>query len=127
MSQVNLSDAEWKIMNLLWQQAPMTIMQITHCLEPETGWSKHTVITMLNRMEQKKAIRHEEGARAKLFYPDVDRDEVAVKEARGFLNRVYQGSLSMMVNSMADSRALSKKEIEELYEILRRAEEDAHD
>lgn len=127
MSQVNLSDAEWKIMNLLWQQAPMTIMQITHELELETGWSKHTVITMLNRMGQKGAVRHEEGSRAKLFYPNVDQKEVTVKETRGFLDRVYRGSLSLMVNSMADSRALSKQEIEELYEILRKAEGDAHD
>ena len=127
MNQVNLSDAEWKIMNLLWLKAPMTIMQITHELELETGWSKHTVITMLNRMEQKGAVAHEEGQRAKLFYPVADQKEVTVKETKGFLNRVYQGSLSMMVNSMADSKALSKKEIEELYEILRKAEGEAHD
>jgi len=127
MTHVNLSDAEWKIMNLLWLKEPMTIMQITHELEEETGWSKNTVITMLNRMESKGAVGHREGERAKLFYPAVDRKSVSVKETRGFLDRVYQGSLSMMVTSMADSRALSRKEIEELYEILRKAEEDAHD
>ena len=83
MNQVNLSDAEWKIMNLLWQQAPLTIMQITHELEMETGWSKHTVITMLNRMEQKGAVSFEEGQRAKQYFPVADRTAVTVKETKG--------------------------------------------
>ena len=60
---IHLSDGEWKIMNLLWQQAPRTITQLTAALEQETDWSKHTVITMLNRMEKKGAVCHEEGER----------------------------------------------------------------
>ncbi|MCI5481507.1 MAG: BlaI/MecI/CopY family transcriptional regulator [Lachnospiraceae bacterium] len=127
MKQVNLSDAEWKIMNLLWQQSPMTIMQITRALEEDTGWGKHTVITMLNRMEAKGAVAHREGERAKLFYPLADQKQAAARETRGFLERVYQGSLSMMVNSMASSRELSREEIQELCDILKKAEEDAHD
>ena len=127
MEQVNLSDGEWKIMNLLWQQSPQTIMQLTKALEPDTGWTKHTVITMLNRMEAKGAVIHREGERAKQFYPLADQKAVTVKETKGFLDRVYHGSLSLMVNSMASSKAISREEIEELYDILKKAEEDAHD
>ena len=48
-----------------------------------------------------------------------------MQETRGFLERVYEGSVSLMVDAMASSKALSKQEIEELYEILRKAEEGA--
>ena len=82
---IHLSDGEWKIMNLLWQQAPRTITQLTAALEQETDWSKHTVITMLNRMEKKGAVCHEEGERAKLFYPQAEREKVAAQETKGFL------------------------------------------
>lgn len=58
---VNLSDGEWKIMNLLWEEPPQTIMNLTRALKGDKGWSKNTVITMLNRMEAKGAVRHEEG------------------------------------------------------------------
>ena len=47
-----------------------------------------------------------------------------LEETKGFLNRVYEGSLSMMLHSMVSAKALSKKEIDELYEILKHAEED---
>ena len=44
-----LSDCEWKLMNRLWER-PMTIMELTNCVQEETGWSKNTVITMLTRL-----------------------------------------------------------------------------
>ncbi len=120
---IHLSDGEWKIMNLLWQQAPRTITQLTAALEQETDWSKHTVITMLNRMEKKGAVCHEEGERAKLFYPQAEREKVAAQETKGFLEKVYAGSLSLMVNSMVSQNRVSREELEELYAILKEAEE----
>ena len=124
---INLSNGEWKLMNQLWSHAPRTIMELTHLLAPDTGWSKNAVITMLNRLEAKKAVYHENGERAKQFYPAVEREETALAETEGFLERVYEGSLSLMVDAMASSKRLSRREIDELYEILRKAEEDAED
>lgn len=121
---IHLSDGEWKIMNLLWQQAPQTITQLTAALQNETDWSKHTIITMLNRMEKKGAVYYEAGERAKLFYPKAGKEETAAQETRGFLDKVYAGSLSLMVNSMVNQNRVSQEELAELYDILRRAEEE---
>ena len=41
------------------------------------------------------------------------------------LRRAYNGSIGMLVNAMAQRNDLTKEDIEELYEILRKAEEDA--
>ena len=79
--QVNLSDSEWKLMNRLWEQSPRTIMDLTASLKEDTGWSKNTVITMLARLEAKGAVRHEEGGRAKRYFPAVDREDAAAAEA----------------------------------------------
>lgn len=119
---VNLSDSEWRLMNLLWENAPQTIMQLTKALKEPTGWSKNTVITMLNRLEGKDAVYHKEGERAKQFYPKIPRTDAALSETRGFLDRVYEGSISLMVDAMVTSEALTEQDIEELYEILRKAE-----
>ena len=126
MEKINLSDGEWKLMNLLWQNPPKTITQLTKELEQATGWGRNVIITMLKRLEAKGAVRHEEGERAKLFYPSVERDGAVLEETRGFLNRVYQGSLSLMVNAMVRSSELSDEEIEDLKAILDKAEEGRH-
>ncbi len=117
---VSLSDGEWKIMNRLWEKES-TITELTNVLQKETGWDKHIIITMLNRMEKKETIAHREGGRAKVFYPVVSREEVSMQETKGFLQKVYRGSLGMMVNAMVAEDALSKEEIQELYDILERA------
>ena len=116
MKMVSLSDGEWKIMSRLWESGGSTITGLTTELEKETGWDKHIIITMLGRMEKKEAVAHRQGGRAKVFYPLVTREET-----RGFLQKVYRGSLGMMVNAMVADQALSDQEIQELYDILEQA------
>lgn len=118
---VSLSDGEWKIMNRLWESGGNTITELTAFLQEETGWDKHIIITMLKRMEKKEAIAHRQGDKAKIFYPVASREEVSMRETRGFLKKVYQGSLGMMVNTMVEDQALSDEEIQELYTILEQA------
>lgn len=117
---VSLSDGEWKIMNRLWE-CESTITELKNGLSIETGWDKHIIITMLSRMEKKGAVAHREGGRAKVFYPLVTREEVSMQETRGFLQKVYRGSLGMMVNAMVEDQALSDEEIKELADILEQA------
>ena len=64
---VRLSEAEWKVMGALWEEAPQTIMQMTRRFQKTTGWTKHTIMTFLKRMEDKGAVRYEVGERAKLY------------------------------------------------------------
>ncbi len=117
----NLTDAEWKLMHRLWDSAPQTITQLTTTLREETGWEKHTVITMLSRLEAKGAVRHEEGARAKQFYPAIAQSDAARAETENFLGKVYGGSLGLMMSAMVEGRALTREDIDELSAILEQA------
>ena len=123
-NKVKLSEAEWKVMNLLWNKAPQTMMQITNHFKESTGWTKHTVMTFLKRMEEKGAIHYKEGERAKLYYPDIDKDEAVIQETEEFLHKVFDGRMGLMLNTMVEKKALSKSEIAELYDILKKAEEE---
>lgn len=124
---VRLSEAEWKVMDVLWEEAPRTIMQLTRRFAETTGWTKHTVMTFLKRMEEKGAVYYEEGERAKQYYPKIDRQEAALQETEEFLEKVFGGRMGLMLNTMVEQKALSGKEIAELYEILERAEKAQQD
>ena len=118
---INLSGSEWKLMNRLWARSPRTITQLTAALKEETGWTKNTVITMLSRLEAKGAVRCQEGGRAKLYYPALDRRDAARAETESFLGRVYGGSVGSMMSAMVDSRQLTAEDIAELSAILEKA------
>lgn len=122
---IALSDGEWKLMNQLWTASPRTVSQLVQALAADTGWSRATIFIMLGRMEEKGAVRAEPDGRGKRYYAAVPRDQIAAQETARFLDKVYQGSLQMMVSSMAGQNALSREDIDELYEILRQAEQEA--
>ena len=123
MKQISLSDNEWKLMGRLWERSPRTITELTADLREETGWSKNTIITMFSRLEAKGAVRHEEGARAKAYYPAVDRETAARAETESFLGKVYGGSLGLLVSAMVESRALTEEDLAELSAILEKGGE----
>lgn len=125
MSKPKLSESEWKILGALWAAEPLTIMQLCAILKEETGWNKNTVITLLKRMEAKEAVAYDYRDGAKHYYSLLKREDVAVSETESFLKRIYEGSLGLMINSLVEQKALSKEDISQLYDILKRAEEEA--
>ena len=122
---IALSDGEWKLMDLLWESSPRTVAQLVDALRDDTAWSKATIFIMLGRMAEKGAVRIETNGRSKTYYAAISRAEISAGETEHFLKKVYHGSLQMMVSSMAGQKALSQEDIQELYEILRKAEKEA--
>ena len=118
---LSLSAAEWQIMECLWEHSPRTLMEIVRTLTPATGWSKSTIVTMVTRLEAKGALRHTEGARARLYSPTVLREQAALQETESLLRRVYRGSVGLLVNTMADGRGLTEEDLQALSAILERA------
>ncbi len=120
---VSLSAMEWKLMNRLWDAGEMTLMELTHALETETGWTKHTVITMLGRLETKGAVRWEQVGRTRHYSPVIPREDARRTETASFLERVYGGRLGLMMSAMVEDKTLSDEDIRELTQILKRAGE----
>lgn len=122
MPEALLTNSEWYVLDCLWERSPQTVTELVPALKKKVGWAKSTTITTLRRMEDKGLVRAEVRGRAKHYSPAVERESAARQETRSFLDRVYQGSVGLMVSSMAREQALTKKEIEELYAILKEAE-----
>ena len=118
---VALSAGEWQIMECLWERSPRTLMEMVRALGPDTGWSKSTIVTMVGRLQAKGAVSYSEGERARRYFPNIPRSQAALRETESLLQRIYRGSVGMMVNTLADGRGLSQADIEELSAILEKA------
>lgn len=117
-----VTQSEWPIMELLWE-SPKTLMELVNALTVQIGWSKSTIVTMVRRLDDKGLIAFHTEGRTKIFRPVVTRDEVAAHETTSLLRRAYNGSVSMLVSAMAHRNDLTKADIDELYAILKEAEE----
>lgn len=97
-------------------------MQIVPLMKERVGWSKSTCATMVRRMSDKGLIGFELKGKTKYFYPMVNKEDVVVQETRDFIQRIYDGSVGMMMSALVRQNDLSKEDIRELQEILRDAE-----
>ena len=119
-----LSPSEWRVMECLWT-GPKTLMELVRALRDSAGWAKSTVTTMVRRMEEKGLIDHEQSGRAKVFRAALAREDAAAAETDSLLERAFQGSVGLLVSSLADRNSLTRADIDELYAILEQAEEES--
>ena len=118
MDELKLSASEWNVLNCLWADSPRTVMQLVAELERSVGRAKSTTITTLRRMEEKGLVRAEQSGRGKSYTPAVERERAVTAETRSFLDRVYQGSVGLMMSAMAKRQELSAGEVAQLRAIL---------
>lgn len=120
--EIRVTNSEWYVMNCLWEEHPRSLMQLVPLLNERVGWSKSTCATMVRRMTEKDLIGYHENGKTKFFFPKVKKEDVVVQETRDFLQRIYDGSIGMMMSALVRQNDLSKEDIKELQEILKEAE-----
>lgn len=121
--ELQLTVPEWHMMECLWENAPRTGRECVEYMSKSVGWSRSTTLTMLRRMTEKQLIRCIDSKDVLQYSPMIRRDDAVMKETEDFLDRVYQGSVSMLMSAITRKQQLSKEEIDELYAILQQAEE----
>ena len=119
-----ISEAEWRIMKLLWQKSPHTSNELIDILKKDdaVAWNPKTIKTLLNRLVNKGALDFEKEGRSYLYSPKVDESECRRAERNSFLGRVYSGALKPMLAAFLEDEQLSKDDIEELKRILEEKE-----
>lgn len=115
---VQCTDAEWKILEVLWESNPRTMPEITKALESDTGWTRHTVITLLKRMAEKGTIAIDESGSIKRYSPLISRQEASAQQTNKLLGRVFGGKASLLVHHLVDTGELSADDVEQLWKEL---------
>ena len=115
------TEAEWKIMEVLWDSAPRTMSEITKALEPTTGWTRHTVITLLKRMLEKGTVAVDESGDVKRYTPLMTQEEASTQQTKKFLSHVFSGKASLLINHLVDSGEITLKEMDELMDMMRKS------
>ena len=117
---IQCTDAEWKILEVLWEEHPRTMPEITKLLESETGWTRHTVITLLKRMAEKGTVLVDESGTIKRYSPAVTRQEASAQQTGKLLGRVFGGKASLLVHHLVDTGELTANDVEELLAELKK-------
>ncbi|APM37721.1 BlaI/MecI/CopY family transcriptional regulator [Clostridium kluyveri] len=118
---VAISDAELEIMKIIWKSPNITANKIIEKLKGKTEWKPNTIKTLINRLLNKGAIDFQKEGKEYYYYNLINEEEYKISESKSFLNKIFNGSLNLMLLNFIKTKNLSEKDIEELKKILNNA------
>lgn len=119
---IGISETEWMIMEIIWKKPMQTIGEIKGSLSG-VEWSDSTLKTLVRRLVMKGAVGYDDTKGHFRYYPIADEKECRLKETRNFIDRIYNGSVKLMMASLVSDSGLSDDKAKELMDIIDRMEE----
>lgn len=117
----HITETEWKVMEVLWHNPMLPIGDIRNSLA-DTGWSDSTVKTLVRRLVKKGALAIDDTKGQFRYYPLVQESDCQWRETRHFINRIYNGSVKMLMTNLASESNLSEEETKQLMEMIEKME-----
>ena len=117
-----ISEAEYEIMKVIWEYAPVNTKEIVDIVSKSKIWNMRTIHTLIARRDKKGAITRKKEGRIYIYSPVVKKEDYINMESRSFINRFYNGAVNKMVMNFIENDMLSSEEIEELKNILNKKE-----
>jgi BlaI family penicillinase repressor len=119
----SVSDAEWKVMELLWEQSPQTSNQIVEALS-KTDWSPKTIKTLIFRLEKKGLIAHEGEGRPYQYHPLFKKSQYVREESQTLKEKLFGGAVAPLVAHFIKNEKISKAELKEIKDLIASMEEE---
>ncbi len=118
---VELTEAEWEIMKVVWEKQPCTAGTVQEMLVKSRDWAYSTVKTTMDRMAEKGILTIERIRNLQLFQACISEVEAKRGEFRKMLKRAFDGALTPMMQFLIEHEGLSKKEASQLRKLVTRA------
>ncbi|RDS85550.1 BlaI/MecI/CopY family transcriptional regulator [Dyella psychrodurans] len=113
-----ISDAESRVMETLWQEAPLSSEQIVAAVQANSDWHEKTVRTLLNRLLGKGAVQVTRDGRRYLYSPVLSRAQWQSQESHSLLDRVFGGRVAPLLAHFSQHEKLSPNDIAELRKLI---------
>jgi BlaI family penicillinase repressor len=115
----NVTDAEWAVLQLLWDKGQATVRQLTEVLYPKGGPSEYsTVHKLLERLESKGCVSRDRTAGVYIFRAAVDRDELIGQQLEALVEKTCGGSLPALLSNLIRVKRLKPAELRELLALV---------
>ncbi len=113
-----LTEAELRIMNVLWQRGSATVHEVIEALPAKPALAYNSVLTIIRILEKKKYVKHLKDKRAHVFSPCVDRKDATRFEIRHLAGRFFGNSRDLLVLNILEEKGIDAEELERLRQLL---------
>ncbi len=114
MEELFLSDSEYRLMDIIWANAPLESGKLVKLAEEKLSWKKSTTYTILRKLITKGMALNEDTV-VKVI---IERDRVQRFESSRVVKRNFGGSLPSFITAFLGDKTLSGSEADELIELI---------
>ena len=114
-----LTEAELRLMEVLWQKGACTVQLIVDSLPGNLPLAYNSVLTTIRILEKKGYVSHEKDGRAHVYSPVVNRREAARSEIRNVVRRMFSDSHELLLLNVLEEQQIDLAEIERLRQMLK--------
>lgn len=111
-----LSPRELDVMNVLWDRGSATVAEVLERLEDDLAYT--TVLTILQRLEEKGHVEHESEGKAHRYLPLLERGAVRTSALQRMTRTLFGDSPSLLMTHLIGRGELSSDELEELRALV---------
>ena len=115
-----LTEAELRIMDVVWQKGPSTVQQVLDALGDELAYN--SVLTTIRILERKGYLGHVKDGRAHVYEPLIDRDDATRSEIRHLVSRFFRNSQKALLLNLLEDEAIEDEEVKRLRKVLERSQ-----
>ena len=123
-STVDLTKAEWTLMESLWERGRGTATDLQKMLAADQNWAYSTVKTMLDRMVDKGVVSYRRVGNVYEYTPKLRRNSAVGRVVDDVFDRVLEGTIAPLVSRLIENRRLSDDDVAQLREMLDDYDED---
>ena len=117
-----LTEAELRLMEVLWQKGPATVQEILRDLPETAPLAYNSVLTTIRILEQKGYVKHVKDGRAHVYTPLIQREEATRSEIRRLVNRFFGSSHELLVLNILEDQTVDAQELKRLRKMLEGSE-----
>jgi predicted transcriptional regulator len=117
-----LTEAELRIMEVLWNKGPATVQQVLDWLPAKPALAYNSVLTTVRVLEKKGYVGHEQDGRAYLYRPLLERKDASRSEIRHLVSRFFGDSHEELVLNILEEKGLDAEELAQIKKILQRSD-----
>ncbi len=111
---LELTDAEQRIISVLWARGEATVREVTDALDAEFGLAYTTVLTTIRIMNDKGYVDFRKQGRAHIYRPLVTREGAQRRAIGSLLSTLFEGSPQRLAQRLVDDEQLTLDDIEAL-------------
>jgi BlaI family transcriptional regulator, penicillinase repressor len=119
---VTLTEAELRLMDVLWMKGPATVQQVLESLPKKQPLAYNSVLTTIRVLEKKGYVKHVKDGRAHVYMPLVGQREATRFEVRHLVNRFFKNSHELLVLNILQDQSIEAEELARLRQMLEEKE-----